>query len=227
MGIIQDLIAKYLPQLLSLVEQQAVKEVQTPVQPVQLAITQNASEPTQIALDWSNPKSHINARFTVHEATWLPSWSVYHQPTDEQKQAIIEIASGVDKAISLLEKQLGKHLPCNVHAWMRPDKAICPGSKWDGQDYNRYIYETQVWVSLTSAQKAEKHVPLSPHRTGHAVDFHLTGFEDNSGCDKIREMLKNQLEGLSLRMEDISAMTSRGWVHLDNLPVIHQRFFKP
>jgi hypothetical protein len=179
--------------------------------------------PAQPAVDWDNPACKISKHFTVKESTFLNSWQVSHVPSDVQKQAILGIAASMDKVADLLEKALGKPVSMNVHAWIRPDPANCPGSQWDGKDYNRYIYETQVWKDLTSAQKAEKHVPLSPHRTGHAVDFHISGYEGPEGCAKIRALILPHLEELGLRMEDITG----GWVHLDDLPVVHERFFKP
>lgn len=174
-------------------------------------------------LDWNDPVSRLSEYFFVKDALFLNSWGTSHNPSEEEKQAILGIANDVSKAAKVIEKALGKSVLFKVHAWMRPEHANCPGTKWDGMDYNRYIYETQVWKDLTSAQKAEKRVPQSPHRTGHAIDFHIVGFEGPEGCAKIRQILLPHLEELGLRMEDISG----GWVHLDNLPVIHSRFFKP
>lgn len=174
-------------------------------------------------IDWSNPKAKINDRFSVGEALTLPSWNVMHVPSEDEKRAIINIADGVSKAAEVIEKEIGKHAYINVHAFIRPEKANIPGSQWDGKDYNRYIYETQVWKDLTPEEKAKKTVPKSPHRTGRAIDFHIVGFEGKDGCAKIRKILEPQLDALQLRMEDISG----GWVHLDDMPVINKRFFKP
>lgn len=196
------------------------KAVSKPVEPIQVQPAQSEPAPQ---IDWSNPAAKITPRFSVKEALLLPSWGVMHQPTEDEKTAIYNIAVGVGKAADFLEEKLGRKVVINVHAWMRPEKANCPGSEWNGKDYNRYIYETQVWKDLTSAQKAEKKVPQSPHRTGHAIDFHIEGFAGKEGCAKIREMLVPQLESLNLRMEDISG----GWVHLDDMPVKNKRFFKP
>jgi hypothetical protein len=188
---------------------------------------QNASEPVELPesheIDWTNPSSRINKRFTVKEALFLPSWGVMHVPSEDEKKAIVEIANLVEKAADIIAQKTGTKGLVSVHAWMRPEKANCPGSKWDGHDYNRYIYETQVWKDLTPEEKAKKHVPNSPHKTGHAIDFHISGFEGAANCAKIRQILLPHLEELGLRMEDLNG----GWVHLDNLPVIHLRFFKP
>lgn len=191
------------------------KEVAKPVAPVQVEI--------KAETDWSNPKSKITENFSVGEALLLPSWGVCHVPSEEEKAAIKGIAEKVTKAVDILEKKLGKQLRVNVHAWMRPGVANIPGSEWHGKDYNRYIYETQVWKNLTPEEKAKKKVPNSPHKTGHAIDFHIVGFEGKAGCAKIRELLLPHLEELGLRMENLDG----GWVHLDDLPVINSRFFKP
>lgn len=177
----------------------------------------------EAVLNWSDPESRLTARFKVKEALMLNSWGVMHVPSDDEKEAILGIAKGVGEAMDYLETFLGAKCTVNVHAWIRPGKANCPGSKWDGQDYNRYIYETQVWTDLTPAEKTAKHVPDSPHKTGHAVDFHITHYEGPAGCLEIRKALVGQLERLGLRMEDLNG----GWVHLDNLPVKVNRFFKP
>lgn len=174
-------------------------------------------------IDWTNPDCQITPHFKVKEALMLKSWGVMHIPSDAEKAAIVEIAKGVGEAVDYLETLLGMKCVVNVHAWIRPGKANCPGTKWDGMDYNRWIYENEVWKGLSAEEKAKKHVPDSPHKTGHAVDFHIAHFEAVAGCDKIRKYLVGQLERLGLRMEDIEG----GWVHLDNLPVKVNRFFKP
>lgn len=221
----KELLAQFLPKVVEILQKKTEEEVAKPVKSVTVEITPEPAKP--VILDWENPKSKINSRFTVHETTWLPSWSVYHKPTDEQKKAIIALADAVSKITDDLEKQLDRKLPINVHAWMRPDKAICPGSEWDGKDYNRYIYETQVWKDLTPEEKAKKTVPLSPHRTGNAIDFHYLTLEGNIGCDMARQLLVPLLEKHGLRMENISANKTRTWVHLDSLPVKINRYFIP
>jgi hypothetical protein len=196
--------------------------------PIPMEIPKAATPPppphdAETIVDWSNPECKISKHFTVKEATYLNSWHTYHHPTDDQKEAILQIAEKMDAISAKLAEITGKEISINVHAWIRPAPAICPNTPWDGQDYNRYIYETQVWIGLTAEQKALKHVPLSPHRTGHAVDFHVIGYEGPEGCAKIRAMILPHLEEMGLRMEDLNG----GWVHLDNLPVVHERFFKP
>lgn len=177
----------------------------------------------QNPIDWSNPKSKITPRFSVKEALELQSWGALHVPSEDEKKAIVGICEKVEKAADVLEKIIGRKVSISVHAFIRPEKANIPGSQWDGKDYNRYVYETQVWKNLTAEEKAKKTVPKSPHRTGHAIDFHIVGFEGKEKCAQIRQMLLPHLESLSLRMEDLDG----GWVHLDDLPVVNKRFFKP
>ena len=204
----------------------SIPQVQAPAPAVSGSIQQSPAVPAVPAaeIDWNNPKAKISANFTVEEALMLPSWGVMHVPSEDEKKAIIGIAQKVSQAALILEKIIGRKVSINVHAFMRPGKANIPGSKWDGQDYNRYIYETQVWKDLTPEQKALKKVPNSPHRTGHAIDFHIVGFEGKDKCLQIRTMLLPHLESLGLRMEK---MDNGGWVHLDDLPVVNARYFNP
>lgn len=230
----QSWVDKIVKAIFDFLGKNVAAEVEKPVQPIKVVQTEEKPAPqativaqpapeAPAAIDWSDPKSKITPRFSVGEALTLQSWGVMHVPSEEEKAAIISIAQGVGKAADLLEQKLGHHVSINVHAFMRPEKANIPGSKWDGQDYNRYIYETQVWKDLSPEEKAKKTVPKSPHRTGHAIDFHIVGYEGAAKCAEIRQMLLPHLEELGLRMEDLNG----GWVHLDNLPVVHARFFKP
>lgn len=208
-GMALDLFKKKAPEMLS-------KEVAKPVAPIQVKV-----DPAEI--DWENPKARLSENFSVKEALFLPSWGVQHVPSVEEKKALEGIAKKVSKAVDKLEEKLGKKLQVNVHAWMRPGVANIPGSRWHGKDYNRYIYETQVWKALTPEQRVAKKVPNSPHKTGHAIDFHIVGYEGKEKCAEIRKLLEPHLEELGLRMEDMVG----GWIHLDDLPVVNRRFFKP
>jgi hypothetical protein len=210
-----SILSKLLELAAGFLKKKAIEEVAKPVEPVKVEI-----EPE---INWTNPSQKLTKNFTIKEALYLPSWNAYHIPSDAEKNAILDIAKKVTKIISKLEQKLGKQLQINVHAWMRPEKSNIPGSKWDGKDYNRYIYETQVWKDLTPEQKAQKKVPNSPHKTGHAIDFHVIGYEGKEKCAEMRQLLLPHLEEFGLRMEDLSG----GWIHLDDMPVVNQRFFKP
>lgn len=227
-NIIADIIQAALGSFMKNAQKAAVPATAEPVQtPIVVQNEEKAPIQTPIVvqneIDWSNPKSKITPRFSVSEALTLPSWGVMHVPSDEEKKAIIGICEKVGKAADILEKIIGRKVSISVHAFMRPEKANIPGSKWDGMDYNRYIYETQVWKDLTPEEKVKKKVPKSPHRTGHAIDFHIIGFEGAVKCAQIRQMLLPHLEELGLRMEDLNG----GWVHLDDMAVVNKRFFKP
>lgn len=216
----KELIDKIIKAIMDFLGKNVPKEVEKPVQPI---VVKEVPALVRTDINWNDPKSKITPRFSVGEALTLQSWGIMHVPSEDEKLAIISIAEGVGKAADILEKELGKPVSISVHAFMRPEKANIPGSKWDGQDYNKYIYETQVWKDLTTEEKAKKIVPKSPHRTGHAIDFHIVGYEGIEGCKKIRAILEPHLEELGLRMEDITG----SWVHLDNLQVVNKRFFKP
>lgn len=197
--------------------------VAKPVEAPKQDNSQNKEVKMENNIDWSNPHSKIAPRFSVGEALTLQSWGVMHVPTEEEKIAMIVIANKVCKAADMLEQKLGKKVIINVHAFMRPEKANIPGSKWDGMDYNRFIYEEQVWANLTPEEKAKKTVPKSPHRSGRAIDFHISGYEGAEKCQEIRLLLAPNLEELGLRMEKIKGP----WIHLDDLPVVHDRWFTP
>lgn len=153
-------------------------------------------------IDWNDKKAKISKHFTVHEATFLPSWRIYHTPSEEEKKEIIKLAKIMDG----IRDDLGKAII--VHVWIRPKKVNCPGHARDGQDYN-------VFIGSTSKKSA--------HIFGKGIDFHVSGHSGPAGCKEIRDKLEPKLESLGVRMEDING----GWVHLDTNPVGYKRFFKP
>jgi uncharacterized ubiquitin-like protein YukD len=153
-------------------------------------------------IDWSNPKSNISEYFTVHEATFLPSWGIYHTPNEKEKKEIVKLAEIMDK----IRKKLGK--PIIVHVWMRPKQVNCPTSDKHGQDYNLFI-----------GSKSTK----SGHIFGQAVDFHVKDHEGAEKSSNIRRKILPLLEDLQIRMEDIDG----NWIHIDTKEVIYNRFFKP
>lgn len=221
----KNLVDQIIQAIMKFLGKNVAAEIEKPVQPIlvqDVPAPVVSTKPTS-SIDWTDPKAKITDRISVGEALTLQSWGVMHVPSEEEKAAIVGIAEAAGRAMDVLEKIIGRHVSINVHAFMRPEKANVPGSQWDGHDYNRYIYETQVWKDLSADEKAKKNVPKSPHRTGHAIDFHIGGYEGAEKCAQIRQMLLPHLEELGLRMEDLNG----GWVHLDNLPVVHARFFKP
>jgi hypothetical protein len=150
-------------------------------------------------INWDNPKEKISKHFTVKEATYLPSWDIYHKPSEEEKKEILKLANIMDE----IRDRIGK--PVAVHVWIRPKKVNCPGHARDGQDYNLFI-----------GSKSTK----SGHIFGQAIDFHISGIPN---CSDVREMILPWLEEFDIRMEDIQG----GWVHIDTKEVKYNRFFKP
>lgn len=153
-------------------------------------------------IDWDNPRAAISDHFTVHEATWLPSWKVYHTPSEEEKENIVEMAAAMDK----VRKQVNR--PIIVHCWIRPLKVNCPGSNRHRKNYNKAVGSTAT---------------KSAHIIGRAVDYHVSGFAGAGGCNTVRVSLLPYLERYGLRMEDIDG----AWVHNDIQPVVNNRFYKP
>ena len=153
-------------------------------------------------IDWSNRNAKVAAHFRVHEALWLPSWRVYHEPSDEEKEEIVKTASAMEKIRKLVDK------PIDVHCWIRPLRVNAPGTERHGGNYNRAI-----------GSRATK----SAHIFGRAVDFHVSGHQGPDQCARIRKRILPNLEEWDIRMEDIDG----GWIQIDTNPVGHSRFFKP
>lgn len=147
---------------------------------------------------WTNPEDKVSEHFTVKEALWLNKWGRLATEADglttDIKFSICRTAAWMDEVREILNK------PVYVKSWLRP------------VEYNKEI-------------GGAKH---SMHMEGRAVDFWLdvNGDEkkDTEDCDLTKEMLKNWLVKLELRMED-----NRGgnWVHLDDKKPLGARFFRP
>lgn len=139
-------------------------------------------------INWSDPNSPISVNFTVREALWLPSWGVYHTPSDAEKQNIFDMANKMEQVRSAL----GDH-PINVNCWIRPTCVQCDSAKFQGRNYNAAVGGA----------------PLSAHIAGKAVDFTVSTVT----CDDARYMLTSDLETINLRMEK---KPGSGWIHLGN-----------
>jgi len=153
-------------------------------------------------IDWNNPKSKISKYFTVHEATFLPSWRIYHTPSEEEQKEITKLAQIMDT----IRERVGAAII--VHVWIRPKYVNCPNSDKHGQDYNLFI-----------GSKSTK----SGHIFGQAIDFHVSGHAGPQECAHIRQLIVPVLEDLDIRMEDQDG----GWIHIDTKEVKYSRFFKP
>lgn len=155
-----------------------------------------------LEIDWSDHNAKIGPHFRVHEALWLPSWRIYHIPSDEEKANIVRITDSME----LIRGLLGAAII--VHCWIRPLNVNAPDTPHHGENYNRYI-----------GSRSTK----SAHIFGRAVDFHVSGYSGPEKCALVRQQILPYLEDWNIRMEDIEG----GWVHIDDYPVGHQRFYKP
>lgn len=153
-------------------------------------------------VDWKDKRANIADNFNVHEALFLPSWRVYHVPSNEERQEIVKTAAVMQKIRELFDN------PVVVHCWMRPTKANVPRTDFHGKNYNRFI-----------GSKSTK----SAHIFGRAVDFHVSGLAGPEGCAEARAKILPLLEEWNIRMENIKG----GWIHIDTNPVNNKRFFRP
>ena len=149
------------------------------------------------AIDWTNGSYAISKHFTVKEACWLPSWSVMHIPSEEEKQNILKQAAKMDLIRDFL------NVPLRIHCWIRP-VLNNPESEFNGKDYNALV----------------KGAKNSAHKIGLATDYDAEGLN----CDVVREKLEPKLEEWQIRMEK---MPGGNWVHNDCAPVITYRYFNP
>ena len=150
--------------------------------------------------DWTDPTSMVSNHFSVKECTLLPSWGVMHQTSAAEQANIARTAQVMDQVRELLGR------PMNIHCWIRPTQANCPGSSHDGDNYT-------VAAGSTA--------PHSAHIIGLAVDF-----DCGEDCDTTRQTLMPVLESMGLRMEN---RPQSNWVHLDiaEVPPGGHRFFIP
>jgi Peptidase M15 len=153
------------------------------------------------SIDWANPKSQISDHFTVHEATWLPTWGIYHIPSDSEKDNVLQTADKMESIRTFLGDN-----PVNVTCWMRPTSVNCPGNKMDGRNYNQL-----VGGALNSA-----------HIVGLAVDFTVSTIT----CDDVKFHLVSELENFQIRMEK---RPGSNWTHIDLRQPLpgHSRYFIP
>lgn len=167
-------------------------------------------------IDWNDKKSKISKYFTIEEALYLPSWGVYHIPSEKEKENIIKTAEKMDKVREFIGK------PINVNCWIRPTKAninkeikINKNNLTDTQKRALKDLNYNLFIGSTSINSA--------HIYGLAVDWACYAYMGVSGCKKLRDILEPKLEEFGIRMEDIKG----NWIHNDLYPVVKKRFYKP
>lgn len=71
--------------------------------------------------------------FKWKEALLLPSWKIYHSPSQDEVNNIIETCKKLDK----FREYVGKSF--NIHCWIRPTFTKDESGKYSGQDYNKLV----------------------------------------------------------------------------------------
>lgn len=79
--------------------------------------------------DYITPKKF----FKWKEALYLPSWKVYHSPSQQEVQNIIDTCNKLDK----FREHIGK--PFNINCWIRPTSVNDETGKYSGKDYNKLV----------------------------------------------------------------------------------------
>jgi hypothetical protein len=180
----------------------------------------NTSDPvkTEPEIDWTNPKAKISKYFTVKEALYLPSWNIYHTPTEAEKNNILKTAKAMDRAREFLGMGI------TVTVWIRPSKVNCP--EFDPKTVVVSDKDPRRAAKLKALNNLDYNAFVggaksSAHITGDAVDW-VTKIT----ADKARELLKPKLEEFELCMENLPGSN---WVHTDTRPprTSTGRFFKP
>jgi hypothetical protein len=151
-------------------------------------------------INWDDPKEKVSQFFTVHEMLWLPSWQVYHKPSDIEKANLCKLADKMDKVRDYLNYAI------NVNCCIRPLYVNCDNPAYKGRNYNALVGGA----------------PHSAHTTGEAMDFHVSSMVANEA----RHILLDKLEDFGLRMENLD---NANWVHNDIREPLPggKRFFKP
>ena len=149
-------------------------------------------------INWEDPTSMISTHFSVNDAIFLPSWKRLANESDGLTDEVKENLVNLMAKMEVVRQFLGNRAII-VHCAFRP------------VEYNKLI-----GGALNS-----------PHLTGRAIDYHVDGLAGTNGCDYVRGLLEPKLQEFQLRMEDISNMLSRNWIHNDNIVPHPNYYFKP
>ncbi len=129
-----------------------------------------------------------NNKFKWAEALLLPSWGIYHLPSEEEIDNIISQATQLALARDLIGSAF------IIHCWIRPTKVNCVGSAHHGGNYN----------ALVGGASASAHV------VGLATDFVVSGMT----VDQVQNLLIPHLANFQLSMERNGVANGRNWIHL-------------
>lgn len=132
-----------------------------------------------------------NKHFKWSEALYLKQLNIYHSPTQEEVDNIIETCLKLDKVREFIAK------PFNIHCWIRPNHVHDESGKHEGFDYNALV----------------KGATKSQHIIGKAVDFDITGLNQ----DQSMKIIVPKLVFFQMSSEDNTITNGRLWVHLDNM----------
>jgi len=152
----------------------------------------------QSFIDWSNPLAQISGNFTVHDATYLPSWGIYHIPTADEKENIIDLAVALQKVRDAYGRSM------NIGVWIRP-ASVNPGIL----DSSGKIVSSPSHPKKGQNYNAAIGSNATSHIAGRAVDI------EDANRSLTNFLLKNQqiLIDNNLWMEDEKIATT--YVHLD------------
>ena len=131
--------------------------------------------------------------FKWREVLYLPSWKIYHTPSDQEIQNLISLITKVDVIHDYFDA------PFNVHCALRPSSVNCPGSLYHGKDYNHFV-------------GGAAH---STHIVGLAIDFDVVG----KSVDDVMIQAKAQLNNWQLSWEQNGSASGRNWCHAQDKQV--------
>lgn len=147
-----------------------------------------------------NLNSKASKYFLWKELLYLPSWNTYHNPSQQQEENLLLLASKMDSIRDFLNHSI------NVHVAIRPILNN-PKDIHHGMDYN---------LIVNGAKN-------SAHKIGLAMDF-----DAGESCDITRQKILDAglLDSLDMYMED---KPGSNWVHLNCNDGISRskRFFIP
>lgn len=152
---------------------------------------------------------HEGSAFAWNDALLIPSWGIYHIPSDEELKNIIELSN----RFSPIVKKLGG---IKVSCWIRPTFVNNPEFKeFHGRNYNKFVGS----VSLASL-----------HISGRAIDFKPLSGSLTDYWNKTRELWLGRMEVKEATIKSGSKTSNgkeTGWIHIDDKDYGKPYTFKP